>query len=172
MSLRINPSLIKFYAVGCHQEVNHLYDKKPYVVHLECVVNIANRFIHLIPDCDRNDVLAACWCHDLIEDCRQSYNDVKGLTNKRVADLVFAVTTEKGKNRKQRANYRYYRGIRNTPYATFVKLCDRIANYEYSLKNKSRMADTYQKEMSEFIEKLYTEQYTEMFDRLQTPVIA
>jgi hypothetical protein len=66
------------------------------------------------------------------------------------ADIVFAVTNDKGKNRKERAGVNYYRGIRDTSGAVFVKLCDRIANVQYSKMTKSRMFKMYQEEHSDF----------------------
>jgi hypothetical protein len=90
--------------------------------------------------------LVAAWGHDLIEDCRVSYNDVKTHLGQEAADIVYAVTNEKGKNRAERANEKYYQGIRETPGAVFVKLCDRIANVQYSKMTKSRMFEMYSKE--------------------------
>lgn len=78
-------------------------------------------------------LILAGYGHDTIEDTRVTYNEVlKALGIKNVAEIIYALTNEKGKNRKQRANRKYYVGIRNTPGATFVKLCDRIANVRYS----------------------------------------
>jgi (p)ppGpp synthase/HD superfamily hydrolase len=113
----------------------------------------------------------ATWGHDLIEDCRVSYNDVKEQLGQEAADIIYAVTNEKGKNRKERANDKYYEGIRNTPGAVFVKLCDRIANVQYSKMTKSRMFEMYKKENDEFIVKLgyddtNTHPYFEMFSYL------
>lgn len=156
------------YAERCHQSTNHRYDNHPYVVHLRMVVVVAVKFIHLIPERDRPGVLAGCWCHDVIEDCRQTYNDVKKATNEAVAELAYALTNEKGRNRKERANAKYYEGIRAIPYAVFIKVCDRIANYKYSLDNGGPMAAMYKVEMDEFIIQLYTEEYDEMFKYLRS----
>lgn len=131
------------------------------------VVDVANKFIHLIPEKDRDIVLSSAWCHDVIEDTRQTYNDVKNATSLEVAEIVYALTNEKGKTRKERANEKYYNGIRNTPYATFVKLCDRIANIQYSMSQRSRMLEMYRKETPEFINTLYDERYDEMFEYLE-----
>jgi (p)ppGpp synthase/HD superfamily hydrolase len=98
----------------------------------------------------REACLLAVWGHDLIEDCRVSYNDVEYQLGRAVADIVYAVTNEKGKNRKERANEKYYMGIRETKGAVFVKLCDRIANVQYSKLTKSRMFEMYKKENDEF----------------------
>lgn len=158
----------KEYAIIAHREVNHKYDDKPYEVHLELVYNAGERFIHLIPEKHRFAVLAACWTHDTIEDCRKTFNDIRKVLGEIVAELTYALTNEKGKTRKDRANHKYYDGIRNTPFATFVKICDRIANMEYSKQSGSGMYETYQKELGEFIAQLYDPKYKEMFDYLKT----
>ena len=94
--------------------------------------------------------MLACWGHDLIEDTRVSYNDVKDHLGQEAADIIYALTNEKGKNRKERANDKYYEGIRNTKGAVFVKLCDRIANVQYSKMTGSRMFEMYKKENESF----------------------
>ena len=57
----------KQYAIECHQETNHLYGKKPYEIHLQMVADMAQKFIHLIPEADQLHVLAGCWVHDCID---------------------------------------------------------------------------------------------------------
>ena len=152
------------YACKAHSDTNHEYEKNvPYSYHLNMVYEVGKEFTHLIPDKDRQNVLAACWCHDLIEDARETYNDVKKNTNKEVADLVFALTNEKGKTRSERANHRYYEGIRLIPNATFIKLCDRIANIKHGLKTGSSMVNKYRDENPHFIRQLYDPELAEMF---------
>jgi (p)ppGpp synthase/HD superfamily hydrolase len=159
----------KLYAHKCHTETNHLYgDGKPYSFHLEMVAEVANQFLYLIPKDEHEHVIAGCWVHDCIEDCRQTYNDVKNATNVTIAELAYALTNEKGKTRKQRANDKYYEGIQNTPYATFIKLCDRIANVQYSRQEASSMREVYKNEYDEFSSKLYDEKYNEMFIYLKS----
>ena len=84
----------------------------------------------------------------------------------RAADLAYALTNEKGKNRKERANDKYYEGIRNTPFATYLKICDRMANVTYSKQHKSNMLNGYIKEHDEFKKQLWSLAYQEMFDDL------
>ncbi len=158
----------KNYAISKHLSTNHYYDGKPYSYHLRMVVEIARKYIHLIPEHMRDIIIAACFCHDLIEDCRVTYNDLAKETCFDVAEIVYAVTNEKGKVRKERANDKYYEGIRNTPYATFVKLCDRIANLEHSKSSESTMLPMYRKENPNFINKIYDKHYEEMFEYLKT----
>ncbi len=157
------------YGIHCHTSTNHEYGEgEAYSVHLRMVYTIAKIFDDLILEKDREDVLAACWTHDVIEDCRQTYNDVLKATNKQVADITYALTNEKGRNRAERGNDKYYEGIRTTPYASFVKLCDRIANYEYSLSKGSRMAKMYQEEMEEFLAKVSVEKYLPLINHLKS----
>jgi len=152
-----------------HKNTNHFYDGElPYSFHLKMVVNVFEDFKHLLPenlyietddrapdrDVTQHVIRLACWGHDLIEDTRVSYNDVKNRLDDSgysyIADIIYAVSNEKGKNRKERANEKYYEGIRSTPGAVFVKLCDRIANVQYSKMMKSRMFEVYGKEQFEF----------------------
>jgi (p)ppGpp synthase/HD superfamily hydrolase len=154
------------YATKCHKETNHLYDGKPYRTHLNLVVKAMKRFNHLIPEEDNELVEAACWVHDVIEDCRQTYNDVKNICGEQVAEIAYALTNNKGKSRKERANDNYYDGILKVKYAPFVKLCDRIANIEYSKEIGSRMFEVYCKENDDFIRKIYKPEYNEMSEYL------
>lgn len=158
--------LAREYAVGCHADVNQRYGGNPYSYHLQFVFDTGMRYINLIPEDAQDIVLAACWCHDLIEDARQTYNDVKKVVGYDVAEIVFALTNEKGRYRHDRANDKYYEDIRNTPYADFVKLCDRLANVENCVVTKNRMLEMYQKENERFTKKLYNVKYESMFNDL------
>jgi (p)ppGpp synthase/HD superfamily hydrolase len=157
----------RIYASEKHRAANHMYDQYPYEFHLQMVVNAAEQFIHLIPHEAQQNVLAGCWVHDVIEDARETYNDVKKALNEEVAELAYALTNDKGRTRQERAGEKYYAGIRNTPYATFIKLCDRIANVTHSKNTGSRMLKVYRKENPGFIEKLNDEKYVEVIEYLK-----
>jgi len=156
------------WCIDRHKQTNHYYDEYlPYEFHLRMVAQVAEDFKHLIRFKDimltAFDIIKlACYGHDLIEDTRTSYNDVKEVLGEKVADIVFALSNEKGRSRKERANDKYYEGIRLTEGAQFVKLCDRIANVQYSKMTKSRMFDVYRKENEEFLLKVGANQYPEM----------
>ena len=149
------------WCIEQHNKTNHMYDTYlPYEFHLRMVAQAANDFIHLVPDSSngeitrRETITMAAYGHDLIEDTRVSYNDVKEVLGIQAADIIYAVSNEKGKNRKERANDKYYEGIRNTPGAVFIKLADRIANVQYSKMAKSRMYEMYEKENDNFLTSL------------------
>lgn len=158
------------WCIDQHVNTNHKYDDYlPYEFHLRMASRVAHQFKHLLSDSvdyftgrreydagievtetPQSVCLLAVWGHDLIEDTRVSYNDVRSVLGKAAADIIYAVTNEKGRSRKERASEKYYEGIRNTPGATFVKLCDRIANVEYSKMVGSRMYEMYRKENDGF----------------------
>ena len=138
-----------------HRLTNHYYDKYlPYEFHLNMVAKVCEDFSYLISHSQRETVKLAAYGHDLIEDTRTSYNDVKEVLGEEVANIIYAVSNEKGKNRKERANDAYYKGIRAIPFAVYVKLCDRIANIQYSKLTKSRMFEMYRDENADFIIRL------------------
>lgn len=146
-----------------HRATNHYYDEYlPYEFHLRMVVQVGKDFMH-IPENRWSDLEMACWGHDLIEDTRTSYNDCKKVLGEYVSDIIYAVTNEKGKTRKERANATYYEGIKNTAGATFVKLCDRIANIQYSKLTKSKMFEVYKSEDKVFQNMLWDESLKPMF---------
>lgn len=75
------------------------------------------------------------------------------------AEIVYALTNEKGRTRAERAGVKYYEGIRATPYAPMVKLADRMANVRFSLRQTSdynhRMARVYREEWPHFLASLW-----------------
>jgi len=155
------------YAINKHKSTNHKYDNYDYDFHLNMVFEIAQKFIHLIEPNDQENVLAGCWVHDIIEDARETYNDVKRETNETIAELAYALTNEKGRSRSERANDRYYKGIRKTKNASFIKFCDRIANVTHSKNSNSRMLDKYKGENEDFIKKIYVPECEEISEYLK-----
>ena len=152
------------YATHNHELVNHKYGGKKYTHHLNMVYEFAQTFSYLIPPEQREDVYCGCWVHDIIEDARETYNDVKTATNKTIAELAYALTNEKGKTRKDRANAKYYADMHLVPNAVFIKLCDRMANIKYSKVNSSRMFNMYKKENADFIKHLYRTELADMIE--------
>lgn len=164
------------YGVGSHFHVNQYYDIHHYDFHLNMVFEYVLKYIHLVEHDDYDNiyiasVIASSFTHDLIEDARQTYNDVLKKTNKIIAEITYAVTDEKGKNRKQRKNAKFYRELKKVPLADFIKICDRLANAKFSYENKSRMSETYKNEYIHFKNMLYKDEYKPMFDELDTFIL-
>ena len=142
------------YAICSHQKVNHKYGDSDYAYHLEMVFTVAQKFIYLIAEEDQENVYCGCWVHDIIEDARETYNDVLQNTNETIAELAFALTNEKGKSRSERAN------------DVFIKLCDRIANITHSKSQGSGMYEKYKKENDNFIQKTYRPELEDMIKHI------
>lgn len=137
------------YAIKMHTDTNCKYGDKPYSFHLEMVVEAGDLFVDMLPVEERDKVRAALWAHDVIEDTRQTYNDVCAILGSDVADIVYAVTNEMGKNRKERAEKTYPK-IQGNKWAVFVKCCDRYANTLYSKRSGHSMFNKYRKEYTDF----------------------
>lgn len=151
------------FAYKVHRETNHMYGLVPYEHHLNHAVLIAKRFRYLIPEDVYPILESAVYLHDTIEDCRVTYGQLKDMFGKEVAELVFAVTNEKGRYRHDRENNAYFEGIRNTSCAIFVKLCDRIANVENSIISNHGMYERYKAEHATFVNNLFNAMYKDMF---------
>ena len=167
--LRSSPELRTFkkFAIKAHNSRLQRYGKyKPYGRHLMPVYEYGKKYIHFVPKNNRINVLCACLGHDLIEDAGLTINDVKKKSNEVVANIIYALTNEKGRNREERANYKYYKGIRDTEDASYVKICDRLANVNFSKNQKSSMLSKYEKEDSHFRSQLYKEVYNVMFEEM------
>jgi len=162
----------KKYAIKHHNMSGCKYDGKPYEIHLMSTVGFVYKYRYLIPKNLYFLIKQAGWCHDLIEDTGENYNNIKKTLGSFVADLVYALTNEKGRTREERANNKYYKGIRKTEYADFLKICDRLANVSYSKEKQSKfnlpsMFKKYKKENPNFKKKLYNPKYHSMFNELR-----
>lgn len=163
---------IKSKAHEIHAAVNQTYDKVyPYSIHLDMVAdNVAKYADELsIADADLLPIWFGALFHDSMEDARLTYNNVLSVARQFMpedkavlaAEIVYALTNEKGRTREERANDKYYSGIRSTPYAPMIKLADRLANFGYSLTKQQNhshdMLATYSREMPHFIEAITSE---------------
>ncbi len=101
------------------KHLNHYDDEgKPYFdAHLEQVVAILKTVTN-----DQN-ILAAAYLHDVIEDTDTSYQEVEEHFGKRVADLVHEVTHEGHKDEKG-----YYFPRLHSKDAILLKFADRLSN--------------------------------------------
>lgn len=157
---------IRLSAHQLHESVNQLYgDNLPYGYHLDMVVQGIREFGHLV--CVREqDVLPLFfggYYHDSIEDARLTYNDVMRVARQFLSEeqslmateIAYALTNDKGRTRAERAGEKYYQGIRETAYAPFVKLCDRLANITFSCAgndaNNRHMREVYKQEVPHFL---------------------
>jgi len=136
-------------ALLVHKE--QTYDTFPYEKHLRDVVDILKRYGF------EGVIIIAGWLHDSIEDTTLTYNKIKDLFGKEVAEIVFAVTDELGRNRKERKEKTYPKIKACGEKAIAVKLADRIANIEHGMRMGGDMLDMYRKEFADFYKNLHVE---------------
>lgn len=133
----------KQLAIEAHK--HQKYGDKPYQFHLQEVVNILLRFGF------RDDavLLSAAWLHDSLEDTNLSREQLESEVGFEVAELVWSVTDEEGQNRKERKD-KTYQKIKKLEKAIILKLADRIANAESSIRDNKGLFQMYAKEQSAF----------------------
>ena len=124
------------------------YGNKPYMYHLKKVSDVA-----LDLGYTDESILMSCLLHDIIEDTEVSYKDVKENFGEEVAEIVYCVTDELGRSRKERKS-KTYKKIRNNPKSIVVKLCDRISNITESMGKDNynlKLMKMYLDEHNEFV---------------------
>lgn len=178
---------IAWAARDLHDSVNQKYNATlPYGYHLDMVARYAADYGHevLADAADLLPLLFGAYFHDSIEDARLSYNDVtrraaafmNDAQAYMAAEIVYALTNDKGRTRSERAGERYYAGIRATPYAPFVKLCDRAANTAFSARaadgGNSRMSKIYANEWPHFLAAIRVDRSADVRFTLPTALIA
>ena len=127
----------------------------PYMKHLEDVVDVLRRFgqSSRSPISDPSiaqypwtpTLVMAAYLHDTLEDTLLSYSDIRKEFGERVAEIVYAVTNERGRNRKERHEKTYPKILADEDAIT-LKIADRIANIEHG----GRLVGMYRKEWPEF----------------------
>jgi (p)ppGpp synthase/HD superfamily hydrolase len=156
------------YAVRWHHISGQTYDGFPYARHLQMVVTIAKNYLYYIDNDNKENVLASCCCHDLIEDTRLTKKHLSDYLNHQIAEIVFAVTNEQALSRTER-NIKTFSKIGNSKLAIFVKLCDRIANTTNSKISAREKFDRYASEFQVFKYYLQNSQrlYPNMWQELE-----
>jgi Guanosine polyphosphate pyrophosphohydrolases/synthetases len=117
----------------------------PYTKHLDDVVNVLTRYGF------SGEYIVAGYLHDAIEDGGLSYAKIRDYFGEEVAEMVYCVTDELGRNRRERKEKTLAKTASNRK-AVVLKLADRIANIEHGGK-----IDMYRKEYHEFRSALYYE---------------
>jgi len=163
---------IRDAACKLHESVNQWYDGTfPYGHHLCMVADAAMTYGAEVIESEEDilPVIFGAYFHDSIEDARQTYNDVMKIAKRYMNDaqaltateIVYALTNDKGRTRSERAGEKYYEGIRTTPYAPLIKLCDRYANMSYSFhgsdESNIHMRAVYAREWRHFLSAITTD---------------
>ena len=127
----------RMIAIQAHglQTYDEIY---PYIKHIDDVVEVLKRFGF------SGKYIIAAYLHDIIEDTALSYNKVKRRFGVEVAEMVYCVTDELGRDRAEKKAKTLPKTASN-PDAIIVKLGDRIGNIEHGGK-----IDMYAKEYDQF----------------------
>lgn len=141
-------SMIKYaelFARGAHAGQKH--GDRPYWKHLEDVTKVLER----MGVADEN-IWCAAWLHDTIEDTPVTYQDLRQLFGDRIAELVWRVTDELGRNRTERKEKTWPKTA-ETRNSTVLKLADLAANVEQCFRDQSKLQQMYRKEWKEMKER-------------------
>ncbi len=141
------------FATVAHQRINHRrkYTKQPYEVHLKSVAHIVASVT------DDEEMIAAAWLHDTVEDTAATHYDIEQQFGKEVHDLVYALTdiSKQGDgNRATRKGIDRAHLARASVRAKSVKLADLIDNLRDICKHDAKFAKVYLQEMTALLEVL------------------
>jgi len=135
------------FAREAHNAANCKYDGQDYGAHLDMVEDGVKKYqeVFIRPN-DYIIALAAASGHDLIEDAKLTFNDIMKVSNRRVAEVVLAVTDVHEENRLLR--HLFTMGKTTKDYvALIVKMADIRGNALYSKMHGSSM---YRKYVAEY----------------------
>ena len=91
------------------------------------------------------NILTAALFHDLIEDTTVTYDEIKEISNEKVAKIVKLLSKEKGYNMAE-----YIKDIKENKSAKLVKLADRLHNLSEASFGSEEFQKKYIKETEEW----------------------
>lgn len=141
------------YATKAHGAIDQRrkYTNDPYIVHPQAVMEIVSSVPH------SEEMLAAAWLHDTVEDTPTTLADIENHFGAQVAGLVEMLTNVSvgsTDNRYQRKNRDRQHSANASPQAKTIKLADLIDNTRSLLRYDSHFAKTYLVEKQRLLEVL------------------
>lgn len=135
------------FARKAHDDANCTYDGKNYYTHVSMVEEGIDVYETIFLNYDDYYIARKGGSgHDLIEDAKLTFNDIKKASNKRVAQVILAVTDVHEENRLLRHLFTMGKTVKDY-VAIVVKMADMRANGRYSKDNGSSM---YKKYLAEY----------------------
>ncbi|ADP10772.1 metal dependent phosphohydrolase [Erwinia sp. Ejp617] len=115
------------YASKAHADAGQRrkYTGEPYIVHPAAVVALVRSVSHT------EEMLAAAWLHDTVEDTASTVNDIRRHFGGTIASLVEMLTNRgdtAGQNRVARKVAHFHHTLQASPEAQTIKLADIIDN--------------------------------------------
>jgi len=160
------------YAEKCHADANCEYGKgESYMVHVNMVVDLIKAYNKVFknPE-DGMCAIKAAYCHDVIEDTKESYNDVAEVIGKDAANVVLAVTDVAGENRLMKHLLTMGKTVLDYR-AIILKMCDICANATYSKNHNSSMYKKYVEEFA-YRKPIFQKALTWYKDELNQEILA
>lgn len=121
------------------------YGSNPYFFHLSMVVAVLQEF-----GVTDEEVLAAGWLHDVVEDTDYTHELVTALFGKRISAMVWACTGDGGSRKERNASIEAKLCNAESEDAVLVKAADRIANVRSSIWTNPGLKEMYAREMVAF----------------------
>jgi (p)ppGpp synthase/HD superfamily hydrolase len=137
-----------------HEGQTRKYDNSPYFVHCE---SVANRVRELTDD---EEMIAAAYLHDVVEDTVFTNREIFELFGARVAELVYDLTDQfttedyPKLNRKKRKQFEAQRLGKMHKDAQLIKLCDLADNTSSIIKDDPGFASLYLREKAYILEQM------------------
>ena len=144
----IDTKKIETYAEKCYADANCTYGNEggSYMIHIHMVVD----FLFKHGDVFRNvndsvNTIGAAFCHDLLEDAKQTYNNICEIAGKEVADITLGVTDVPAKNRLMKHLLTMGKTVQDHR-AIILKMADIYCNTKFSKENGNSMYGKYVEE--------------------------
>lgn len=151
------------YQLARVKHINQKYGEQPYWKHLKDVYKEIWENLEHIPQELQERLLISAPLHDILEDTDISYDEIKREFGLDVAECVYAVTDELGRNRRERKRKSYPK-LRDYGPAHFLKIADRKANIKSCIKEeKFGMFLMYRKEQKDFVANVKTKGVADKF---------
>lgn len=146
------------FAIAAHQAVGQVrkYTGEPYWLHPRDVAQLVQFFSKPgeLGDFQKDEVIAAAWLHDVVEDTKVTIDDIMARFGNKVAWLVSEVTDvskpEDGNRAIRKALDRDHLA-KASPAGKTIKLADIICNTASIVKHDPEFAKIYLKEKEELL---------------------
>lgn len=129
------------------------YGNKPYSFHLMDVMEIAQDLAEIYLPEKVEILTASAALHDVLEETDTNFVQLVNIFGLEVAEIVYAVTDELGRNRAER-KAKTYPKIKANRFAVLVKLADRISNVRHAMNQNESILAMYRAEHQQFVEEL------------------
>lgn len=143
----------RIFATSAHQRIDHRrkYTQQPYEVHLKSVANLVNEVG------GDDEMIAAAWLHDTVEDTQATHHDIEDAFGLSVARLVYDLTdiskpSDGNRNLRKTMDRNHLAGA--SARAQTIKLADLVDNARDICKHDENFSRTYLAEMAALLDVL------------------